>query len=494
MEAVSEPAPTSRNGGVQTLIPEPTAKFTSTLQQLRVGGLPGPALPKPLPIPFPIPLFKGARFLIWKQDPTVTELGPRLVYIPGLVLKGPRDARIITELPGTTPVSSNGNGDFIFPAGSAEMDCAHTFAVVRQTLTLFTRLRGGTAIPWAWNTGGNTQPISVYPRAGVTPNAYYSRNERALRFFYFTPTGSSTQVYTCRSLDIVAHECGHAILDGLRPGWLAWGNPPQTGGLHESFGDLAAIFLALSQLDQVEAAIAMTKGDLHDKNFLAALAEQFGTALGRPLGLRNADNDLKLSEVGNEVHAISQVFTGAIYDILADIYAFERNAQAATKDPAQVLLEVGRHVAKLVIDAIVLAPATAATYADVANRMLQVSAGQGDPPIYRTFIRNRFSVREVVVSPVPLAAIAAAAPADLADANYANAPDDLAMPAMAHVSDNLPQDRSQCCPTMSLPEFMAAPEDLARGVSISDDDLLAPEVERLVAEFRAAGERELVRS
>ena len=53
------------------------------------------------------------------------------------------------------------------------------------------------------------------------------------------------------------------------------------------------IFLALSQLDQVEAVIAQTKADLHNKTFLADLAEQFGLALGRPNGLRNADNNLK---------------------------------------------------------------------------------------------------------------------------------------------------------------------------------------------------------
>jgi hypothetical protein len=121
------------------------------------------------------------------------------------------------------------------------------------------------------------------------------------------------------------------VLDGLKPGWLGGTNPPQTGGLHESFGDLTAIFLACSQLDQVEAAVATTKANLHDKNFLAALAEQFGAALGFPQGLRNADNDLKLSQVGNEVHAISQVFTGGIYDVLADIFAFEKNRQAARR-------------------------------------------------------------------------------------------------------------------------------------------------------------------
>jgi hypothetical protein len=83
------------------------------------------------------------------------------------------------------------------------------------------------------------------------------------------------------------------VLDALQPGWLGLANPPQTGGLHESFGDLTAIFLALSQLDQVEAVIAQTKANLHDNTFLSDLAEEFGLALGRPNGLRNADNDFK---------------------------------------------------------------------------------------------------------------------------------------------------------------------------------------------------------
>jgi hypothetical protein len=53
-------------------------------------------------------------------------------------------------------------------------------------------------------------------------------------------------------------------------------------------------------------------------------------------------------------------------------------------------------------DAIIAAPATSATYADVVNKMLQISANQADHEIYRTFIRNRFTFREVVVSPAPI--------------------------------------------------------------------------------------------
>lgn len=439
------------------------------------------------PVPVPAGPMVGPRMLIYKQDPSVTELGVRAVFIPSIVLKGPTDAQVTTELTGVTPVGRNIDGDFIFPPNSPEFDCAHTFAVVRQTLTMYERHNGGDPLPFAWNSGGNTEPITVFPRAGSDDNAFYSRTAQALKFFFFMPNESETAVFTCRSLDIVAHETGHAVLDGLRPGWLAAGNPPQTGGLHEAFGDLSAIFLALSQPDQAEALVAATKADLHAKSFLPAVAEEFGAALGMEFGLRNADNDLKLSQVGNEVHAISQVFTGGIYDVLADIYAFERT-QHMGMDPTMLLMQVGSKVCKMLFDAIMRSPATAATYADVVNQMLQVSAGQGDPMIYRTFIRNRFTFREVVVSPVPITDLLLGQ-MDMADAAYTGngrakdvtelKPADESMASLRAV-----QDRSACCGTMQLPEFHVMDVGrLATRGPLTDDDTLAADRERLSRAF-----------
>jgi hypothetical protein len=284
-------------------------------------------------------------------------------------------------------------------------------------------------------------------------NAFYSRNEKALKFgFFIRPNSSPPEMwFTCRSLDIVAHETGHAILDGLKPGWLLLGNPPQTGGLHESFGDLSAIFLTLAQLDQVEAIIAQTKSNLHDKTFLSDLAEQFGLALGRTNGLRNADNDLKLSQVTTEVHSISQVFTGAIYDILADIFAFER--KPLLRDDADVLHEVGEYVRSLVLRAIKAAPGSGALFADVANQMLKISNTDGKPVQYRNFIRNRFTVREVVVSPTPLQF----------DADHKLG---VKLEPMQHISadPNAPQDRRACCGTMQNPEYMNAEDELDKEI------------------------------
>jgi hypothetical protein len=267
-------------------------------------------------------------------------------------------------------------------------------------------------------------------------NAYYSRTQACLKFGDFVPPGATARVFTCRSFDIVSHETGHAVLDGLKPQWLMADNPPQTGGLHESFGDLTAIFLALSQLDQCEAVVAQTKAHLHDKTFLADIAEQFGLALGSTNGLRNADNDLTLTDAGTEVHAISQVFTGAVYDILADIFASERNPEL--EDCASVLHRVAGWLRGLLLRALIAAPDNAATYADVANEMLRLTLEDAKPADYTTFIRNRFAQREVVEVPATLTG---------------PHPAGMRLAALVQDAPGARQDRRACCGTMNLAEY-----------------------------------------
>lgn len=419
-------------------VPTPTGAYRLHRKIDKVAVEPG--APHPTSVPVAVSLRKGPRVLIWKQDPTVAELGIRKTYLPGYVLVGPRDARIAVQ--GLPPVNPNVFGDFIQTPGTEAFDAVHAFGVVRQTLTLYQRFRHPTPVPWQWNSPTNTDRLDVLPHASEMMNAFYSRSQKALKFGFFQKPGSpagSPQIFTCRSLDIVAHEAGHAILDGLKPQWILIGNPPQTGGLHECFGDWTAIALALSQLDQVEAFIAQTKADLHNKTFLSDLAEEFGLALGRPNGLRNADNDFKLSEVGNEVHAISQVMTGAIYDILADVFTFER--APAKRDDAEVLYHTAQYVTSLVFRAILGAPDERATLADVANEMLRLTAADGKPVQYRNFIRNRFAVREVVVSPTPLTE-------DLVEV--------VALAPRVRDAAGAAQDRSACCGTMQLDEYSEA--------------------------------------
>src|SRR5262249_6178346 len=148
-------------------------------------------------------------------------------------------------------------------------------------------------------------------------------------------------------------------------------------------------------------------------------------------------------------------FTGAIYDVLADIYVFERNRQRRTKDPTIVLIEVADKLHKLLFDAIVAAPATAATYLDIANKMLQISAGQSDPANYPTFIRNRFAVREIVTSPTPLTDLMSGR-LNMTDADYTGEGGDVTEVAVHDehsASLRAEQDRSRCCGTMQMPEY-----------------------------------------
>jgi hypothetical protein len=427
-----------------SFVPTPTREYRAHRKAKKVTLQPG--VPVLTPIPIPIPTLIGPRVLMWKQDPSVSEIGIRKAFLPDFVLTGPADGRIVIQ--GLHPVTRNALGDFIQTPGTDAFDAVHTFAVVRQTLTMYQRALGGKPLPWQWNTAQNKDLLNTFPHGlPDTMNAFYSRNLKALKFGDFIQPGSTPpqRIFTCRSLDIVSHETGHAILDGLKPGWLGIGNPPQTGGLHESFGDMTAIFLALSQLDQVEAIIAQTKANLHDKTFLSDLAEDFGLALGRPNGLRNADNNLKLSETGTEVHAISQVFTGGVYDVLADIFASER--MPGKKDDAVVLHEVGQYMCSLVLRAFIASPNVGATFADVVNQMLQIAADDKKPTEYRNFIRNQFTIREVVVSPTPLTE---------------DVPKKVKLVAATSDEPGSVQDRRTCCGTMQLEEYIGNDADLRR--------------------------------
>ena len=202
---------------------------------------------------------KGHKVKIWKQDPSVEEIGIRTSYIHTPIKPGPKDDDIVIQ--GMPKVLPNKDGDFLFDPlkQPKEFDAVHTFSVIRQVLTGIQRAynRMGIKEPFEWQWGKKVA-INVHPHAGVTANAYYSRAEKALKFFYFNATqgeNKGKKVYTNRSFDIVSHEAGHAVLDGIKPGLLSsW--HPQSGGLHESFGDLLSIFTMLSQLDQCESIIA----------------------------------------------------------------------------------------------------------------------------------------------------------------------------------------------------------------------------------------------
>ena len=85
--------------------------------------------------------------------------------------------------------------------------------------------------------------LLLYSIAGYGQNAFYDRASKSLQFYYFDKEGK--RVYTCLSTDIINHEFGHAVLDGIRPHYHE-SSLIETGAFHEFVGDLTAILLILA--------------------------------------------------------------------------------------------------------------------------------------------------------------------------------------------------------------------------------------------------------
>jgi hypothetical protein len=109
------------------------------------------------------------------------------------------------------------------------------WATVQNTLDFFESGLGmGRRITWGFE--GNR--LIVMPHARYGENAYYDRESKSLQFYWFD--GEKDRVYTCLSSDIVNHEFGHAVLDGLRPHFYET-VMPEVAAFHEFFGDLTAL-------------------------------------------------------------------------------------------------------------------------------------------------------------------------------------------------------------------------------------------------------------
>lgn len=300
------------------------------------------------------------------------------------------------------PINPDKNGDFLFnpETNTIEFDTLNTFAIVYQTIKMYEdmhkEIKGNT-----FNWGFGNDRLFVFPKAGHKTSAFYKESKKLLKFFHFPWIEDGRYkktVYTCQSQDVVAHETGHAILDGIKPQYNNSSNL-QTQGLHESFGDLSAIFLLLSQKDMRERIIKDSDGNISNDTFLNLLAEEFGIALGET-ALRNANNKLKLSEVKQEEHEISVVFTGAIYDILTwnynekikDAIDFTPNGKYDPITSAKKLEESSREIFKIMLTAFINAPKEDATFADIANNMLKLTTKNKE--LTRIIIKA-FSSREI---------------------------------------------------------------------------------------------------
>lgn len=202
----------------------------------------------------------------------------------------------------------------------------NSFATVLKTMYMLEKEDTlGRTLTWAFD----GPQLLVIPRAGEWANAYYERDSHSLQLFFFADRqDSERKIFTCHSRDIIAHETGHAILDGIAPD-LYHAITPQSLALHEAVADLTALLMAFESHKLRDGVLEATRGSIKNSTAFCYVAEEFGKAsdpdsnIGALRSLLNEKNLIPGDEhcvVRNEPHALSQVLSGALYTVMVKIH------------------------------------------------------------------------------------------------------------------------------------------------------------------------------
>ena len=284
----------------------------------------------------------GTRFRLFPQSPEVDEdKMPETVYVSspaGSLLPGPADERMYTVFPiGKQThygMHENDNGEpllFLPPwhaevhppaeagpdghfdhlePGSREFESAHLFGCARFTLDVWERYFDR-KIEWHFRDDYDRLELSLLPSV-----------DNAFMGWGFLEAGGIEveENYSAFFLnfDVIAHEIGHGII------YSEIGMPSQDGtnseyfGFHESAADLVALLASLHFDSVTNGVLDNTSGNLYTLNRLSRFAETSDNTQ-----IRMAANDKVLSEFidgWDSEHKLSQPLTGAMFDILVDVF------------------------------------------------------------------------------------------------------------------------------------------------------------------------------
>lgn len=315
---------------------------------------------------------KDAEFSFNPQDQLVME--PGTAIIPGVAADGST-----AKFTHASPLEPNEEGKYVYPKSDPRFHQANAFAAANRMANLFEEALGS-PIKWA-----RADRLNVYGDEGQDLNAYY--DGEGLHFFHYPVEGG--MVYSGDGGEVVGHECGHAILDALRPSYMeSWSVDP--GAFHESFGDVVALLGSLKEPRTLDLVLEQTQGDLSRQNAAAALGEELGVAINKVVGhdvtggnfTRNAINKFTWQdpntlpdsgppdELHSEVHDFSRLWTGAFYDIFTGIV--NRNV-AEGQDIRIAIGSAADAGLKMYTDLFRpgYAPEGEFTYRDMANALIQ---------------------------------------------------------------------------------------------------------------------------
>lgn len=287
-----------------------------------------------------------------------------------------------------------------FELGTPANQAAQVYFVMCNLLS-FVQKNLKKQIKWA-----GTKNLLVIPRAGKDFNAYYDR--RGLKFFWGEDPETKKFIYTSDSVEIVAHELGHAILDSIRPDLWAV-QSLEAMAFHEGFSDCMAILTMLQNETVMVKMLEETNETLRASNLVSRLAEEMGSAIYKtdptkyPDCIRNAYNDFcwtapenlprnsPNSNLSANPHNFSRVWTGAWYDLLVAIYEKLRNGSI---DPLACLRKARDEAGYLLLNSLAIATLNPRMYNSVAKAILFIDKNNGSN--YQNEINRIFSERKIL--------------------------------------------------------------------------------------------------
>lgn len=268
------------------------------------------------------------------------------VELDGSFGAGPASTWVRVEEGPSAAADANGNflPDRTDPAAVPGADAVHTFAVAQMAVDTVRSVLGDATMRWAWS-DDDDRPLGLRPYRLPPRVTNYSRNDRAVGFSRpLSDAAPGEKLFECRSIEIVGHEVGHALLDGLRPGWRVNALHTQTRALHEAWADLVGLFVALSHRELIRASVNGS-GALAPGNTFSVFGERRQITTSAP-GVRSLDNDHTITEAaehrvtypglgeGFDFHFVSTIVSGLVYDALVGL-AGRRRAEG--DDPEDAL-------------------------------------------------------------------------------------------------------------------------------------------------------------
>ena len=226
-------------------------------------------------------------------------LGSPFLYLP--TWDGPIEAPAVPD--------ANGHFDWIDP-GAPEFEAAHVYGCVRWMLDIWERYLGQ-PIAWHFVSDYHALEISLFPDLDNSHAGYG-----------FLEIGADIVDGRERSFginfDVIAHETGHLLIYSLLGVPDSDEGIGEYQGFHESAADLVAMIAAAHFEPVLDELFANTRGNLYALNELNRFAE-----LSEQTQIRIASNTVKMSSFRrgwSDEHDLSQPLTGAVFDILCDVY------------------------------------------------------------------------------------------------------------------------------------------------------------------------------